>query len=83
MKQEWNSNVQKAMRGCVLEHLSNYITPNCISMDQLTLNLKSGAHKQKFMLRCHCGTDIFQEYFLNKVMGLKGGVDFTEGFMKL
>jgi len=74
MPQDWNSGVQKTMWGCVLAHLSRYITPNCISMDQLTLNWKSGAHKQKYMLRCHCGTDIFQERFLDKVMGMKGGV---------
>ena len=36
---------------------------------------------QKYTLCCHCGTDIFQERFLEKVMGTKGGVDFTVGFM--
>jgi len=68
------------MWGCVLAHLSRYITQNCISVDQLTLNWKSGTHKQKYMLRCHCGTDVFQERFLDKVMGVKGGCAFYRRF---
>jgi hypothetical protein len=70
--------------GCVLAHLSlRYITQNCISVDQMTLNWKSGEHKQKYMLCCHCGTDIFQEHFLDKVMRVKGGVDFIKGFTQI
>jgi hypothetical protein len=83
MKQEWDSSIQKAMWGCVLAHLSRYITQNCISVDQLTLNWKSEAHKQKYTLCCHCVTDTFQEHFLDKVMGVKGRVDFMEGFTQI
>jgi hypothetical protein len=73
----------EAMWGCMLAHLSRYITPNCISVDKLTLNWKSGAHQQKYMLRCHCETNIFQEHFPEKVMGVIVGVDFIEDFTKV
>ena len=33
--------------GCVLPHVSKYITPNCISENQLTLKWKSGTHSCK------------------------------------
>jgi hypothetical protein len=79
MEQECNSSVQKAMWGCVLANLSGYITQNCISVDPLTLNWKSGTHKQKYMLHCHYGTDILQEHFLDKIMG----VDFMEGLAQV
>jgi hypothetical protein len=32
--------VQNAMWGCVLAHVSTYITPNCISEEQLMRNWK-------------------------------------------
>lgn len=67
----------------MLANLSGYITQNCISVDPLTLNWKNGTHKQKYILHCHCGTDILQEHFLDKIMGVKGGVDFMEGFMQV
>jgi hypothetical protein len=35
------------------------------------------------MLRCHCGTDVSQERFLDEVMGVKEGVDFIEGFTQV
>jgi hypothetical protein len=73
----------EAMWGCVPAHLLRYITPNCISEDQLTLNWNSRAHKHKYMLCCHCETDIFQEHFLEEVLGVTVGVDFIEGFTKV
>jgi len=39
-KQEQNSSVKNATLGCVLPHVLRYITPNCISEDQLTLKEK-------------------------------------------
>jgi hypothetical protein len=35
------------------------------------------------MLHYHCGTDVLQELFLDKIMGVKGGVDFMEGFTQV
>jgi hypothetical protein len=33
--------------GCVLAHVSRYITPNCISVNHLTLNQKSDAQRHE------------------------------------
>jgi len=79
MKQECNSSVQKAMWGYVLPNLSRYITQNCISVDQLTQNWNGGTHNRS-TLYYQCGTEVFQERFLDKITGVKGGVDFMEGF---
>jgi hypothetical protein len=46
-EQVWNSSVQNATGGCVLAHVSRYITPNCISENYLTLNRKSGEHRHE------------------------------------
>jgi hypothetical protein len=44
-KQERNSRVENATKGCVLHDISRYITPHCISEDQLTLKWKIRVHK--------------------------------------
>jgi hypothetical protein len=44
-KREQNSSIENTIYGCVSPHVSQYITPNCISEDQLTLKWKSRRHK--------------------------------------
>jgi len=44
-KQEQNSRVENATWGCVLHDISRYITPHCISEDQLTLKWQIRIHK--------------------------------------
>jgi hypothetical protein len=45
MEQEWNLSIKNATYGCVLLHVSRYMSPNCISKDQLALKWKSRIHK--------------------------------------
>ena len=42
-KQEQNSSAQNETQGCMLDHVSKYIIPHCISENQLTRNRKNGA----------------------------------------
>jgi len=42
-----NSRVENATQGCVLPNVSRYITPNCMSEDQMKLKQKSGTHKRQ------------------------------------
>jgi hypothetical protein len=44
-REKKNSSVENAIYGCVPPTVSRYITPNCISEDQIALKWKSGTHK--------------------------------------
>jgi hypothetical protein len=58
-----------ATLGCVLPHVSRYITPNCIPDDQLTLKWKSGMSRNIIIIITKL-IFTFQQRFLDEIVGV-------------
>jgi len=52
-KKEQNAGVKNAILGCVLPHVSRYITPTCMSENQQTLKMKAEETIVSKYYHCH------------------------------